>query len=109
MEMNQLELYPENVTAATQVLFVNFGAREAAYCLRLAAKLREAGIRTELYPDAVKMKKQMAYADKKGIRFVAIVGEDEIKDNSITVKNMLQGEQKTLSIDEVINLIRTSV
>lgn len=107
--MNQLELYPENVTAATQVLFVNFGAREAAYCLRLAAKLREAGIRTELYPDAVKMKKQMAYADKKGIRFVAIVGEDEIKDNSITVKNMVQGEQKTLSIDEVINLIRTSV
>jgi histidyl-tRNA synthetase len=107
--MNQLELYPENVTAATQVLFVNFGNREAAYCLRLAAALREAGIRTELYPDAVKMKKQMAYADKKGIRFVAIVGENEIKDNRITLKNMLQGEQKTLLIHEVVNHVLASV
>jgi histidyl-tRNA synthetase len=107
--MNQLELYPENVTAATQVLFVNFGDREAAYCLRLAAALREAGIRTELYPDAVKMKKQMAYADKKGIRFVAIVGENEIKDNRITLKNMLQGEQKTLLIHEVVNHVLASV
>jgi histidyl-tRNA synthetase len=107
--MNQLELYPENVTAATQVLFVNFGAREAAYCLPLAATLREGGIRTELYPDAVKMKKQMAYADKKGIRFVAIVGENEMKENRITLKNMLQGEQKTLSIDEVVNQVLASV
>lgn len=103
--MNQMNLYPENVTAATQLLFVNFGEKEAAHCLGLATFFRKSGVRTELYPDVAKMKKQMAYADKKGIRFVAMVGEDEINNNKITLKNMVSGEQQTLTPEEALSLI----
>jgi histidyl-tRNA synthetase len=103
--MNQLSLYPEDVTATTQVLFVNFGNREAQHCLQLAAKFRKKGIRTELFPDAAKIKKQMAYADKKGIKYVAVVGEDEMATNTITIKNMITGDQQTWSPSSVINMI----
>lgn len=103
--MNQMELYPDDVTAATQLLFVNFGDKEAAHCLRLAAGLRQKGIRTEIYPDAAKMKKQMSYADKKGIRFVAMVGEDEITKGLITLKNMQTGEQSAFGLDEVADVV----
>lgn len=104
--MNQLELYPVDVTAATQLLFVNFGENEVAHCLKLAASLRQKGIRTEIYPDAAKMKKQMTYADKKDIRFVAMIGEDEISQGLITLKNMQTGDQSTLEMDEVVKVIQ---
>jgi histidyl-tRNA synthetase len=85
---------------------VNFGDKEVAHCLKLASSLRQKGIRTEIYPDAAKIKKQMAYADKKEIRFVAMVGEDELSQGLITLKNMQTGEQATLALDEVVRVIK---
>ena len=100
--LNQLELYPEEVTTATQLLFINFGEAEANYCLPIADKARKAGIRTEIYPDSVKMKKQMQYANAKSIPFVAIAGETEIAEGKVMLKNMITGEQKLLVAEEVI-------
>ncbi|MBO7068628.1 MAG: histidine--tRNA ligase [Bacteroidaceae bacterium] len=100
--LNQLELYPEEVTTATQLLFVNFGETEANYCLPIAEKARKAGIRTEIYPDSVKMKKQMQYANARNIPFVAIAGESEIADAKIMLKNMLLGEQKLVTPEELV-------
>ena len=104
--MNQLNLYPNDVTSSTQLLFVNFGEQEAIYCMKIAATLRKEGIKTEVFPDADKIKKQMAYANKKNIPYVAIVGEDEVKNNLITLKNMATGEQQSLSPIELIKIIR---
>lgn len=104
--MNQLELYPKEVTATTQILFVNFGHQESAYSIKLAAKLRSAGIKAEVFPDAGKMKKQMAYADKKGIPYVAMVGENEMASQMVTLKNMVTGEQQLVSSDDLINIIQ---
>ena len=104
--LNQLALYPKEATSATRLLFVNFGEAEAAYCLPLLARIRQAGITAEIYPDASKMKKQMAYANAKDISFVAIVGENEMQTGQLTLKNMVTGEQQQLSIDEVISLVR---
>ena len=100
--LNQLDLYPEGSLKRTQLLFVNFGEKEETYLLPLIAKVRQAGIRTELYPEAAKMKKQMSYADAKQIPFVAIVGESEMEANQINLKNMLTGEQTLLTLDELI-------
>ena len=100
--LNQLELYPEEVTTATQLLFVNFGQAEADYCLPIAAKARQAGIRTEIYPDSVKMKKQMQYANARNIPFVAIAGESEMAEGKVMLKNMITGEQKLLADEEII-------
>lgn len=104
--MNQLDLYPKDVTATTTILFVNFGVREAAWCMKLAARLRGQDIKAEVYPDAVKMKKQMAYADKKGIPYVAMVGEDEMAGNMVTLKNMVSGDQQMVPVEELINIIQ---
>ena len=103
--MNQLNLYPDNVTSSTQLLFLNFGERETAHCMKIAATLRNEGIKTEVFPDADKIKKQMAYADKKNIPFVAIVGENEMTNNTISLKNMATGEQQSLSSAELIKII----
>lgn len=100
--LNQLELYPADSLKTTQLLFVNFGGKEEKYLLPLLAKVREAGIRTELYPEAAKMKKQMGYADAKKIPFVALVGETEMNDGKINLKNMLTGEQAPVTLDELI-------
>ncbi|WP_088655353.1 histidine--tRNA ligase [Geofilum rhodophaeum] len=104
--LNQLELYPEEVETASQLLFVNFGEQEAAHALILAKRLRKEGIRCELYPDTAKMKKQMTYADKKGIRYVAIMGESELKEGVLTLKDMQSGEQKTVKPEEVQRLLQ---
>lgn len=101
--LNQLDLYPEGSLKGTQLLFVNFGRTEETYLLPLIAKVRQAGIRTELYPEAAKMKKQMGYADAKKIPFVAIVGENEIAAGKINLKNMLTGEQELVSLEELID------
>ncbi len=98
--LNQLELYPQNTVDQTQLMFVNFGTKEASFCLHVAQKLREVGIRTELYPESVKMKKQMTYANNKQIPFVALVGESEIESGLITLKNMETGEQSQLSVED---------
>ena len=100
--LNQLELYPEEVTTATQLLFINFGEVETDYCLPILAKAREAGIRCEIYPDAAKMKKQMQYANQKLIPFVALAGETEMAAGKFTLKNMTSGEQMLLSPEELI-------
>ena len=90
---------------STQLICGNFGATETAYCLPLVAKARAAGIRTEIYPDAAKMKKQMSYANAKSIQYVAIAGENEIAAGKITLKNMLTGEQQLISPDEMVAII----
>ncbi len=100
--LNQLELYPADSLMTTQLMFVNFGSKEEEYLLPIIAKTRAAGIRTELYPESAKMKKQMSYADTKKIPFVALVGENEMKDGKINLKNMLTGEQSLVTLDELI-------
>ena len=86
--LNQLDAYPKDAVTSTRLLFINFGDRETAYCLPVAAKAREAGIRTEVFPDSVKMKKQMSYANAKQIPFVALAGETEMAAGKLTLKNM---------------------
>ena len=100
--LNQLELYPEAVTTATQMLFINFGPSELAYCLPFVARARRDGIRCEIYPDAAKMKKQMQYANQKQIPYVVLAGESEMAAKSFTLKNMQTGEQAMLTPDELI-------
>ncbi len=100
--LNQLELYPEAVTTATQMLFINFGPAELAYCLPFVARARRDGIRCEIYPDAAKMKKQMQYANQKQIPYVVLAGESEMAAKSFTLKNMQTGEQAMLTPDELI-------
>ena len=103
--LNQLDLYPEEAVSTTQLLFINFGEKETAYCLPIARKARERGIRTEVFPDAVKMKKQMSYANAKNIAFVALAGDNEMAEGKVTLKNMLTGEQKLLTPEELIDAI----
>ena len=100
--LNQLDLYPETVSTATQLLFINFGEAEATACLPILAKAREAGIRCEIYPDAAKMKKQMQYANAREIPFVAIVGESEMQEGKVTLKDMTTGTQQLLTPDDLV-------
>ena len=100
--LNQLDLYPKDSVTATQVLFINFGEQETAYCLSIINNVRARGIRAEIFPDSAKMKKQMAYANAKQIPFVALAGENEIKEGKLTLKNMSTGEQQMLTPEEVI-------
>lgn len=104
--LGQLDLYPQETQSGVQLLFINFGAAEAAHCLRLAAQARLAGIATEVYPDSVKMKKQMSYANAHNVPFVALVGETEMAEGRITLKNMTTGEQQSLTIEEAVNAIK---
>ena len=104
--LNQLDLYPNDALKTTQLLFVNFGDREENYLFPLISEVRKAGIRTELYPEAAKIKKQMSYADSKKIPFVAIVGETEMNEGKINLKNMLTGEQSLLTLEETIDRLQ---
>ena len=104
--LNALDAYPQDAVVGTQLLFINFGEQETAYCLPAVAKAREAGIRTEIYPDSSKMKKQMSYANAKQISFVALAGENEIAAGKLTLKNMLTGEQQLLTVEELINVVK---
>ena len=100
--LNQLDLYPKEAVNGTQLLFVNFGEAEAAYVLPVLAQVRAAGIRAEIYPDAAKMKKQMSYANAKMVPFVAIVGENEMKEGKVMLKNMASGEQSLVTPEELV-------
>lgn len=104
--LNQLELYPADTASGVDLLFINFGEAEAACCLRMARQTRAAGISTEVFPDAAKMKKQMNYANTRNIPFVALVGESEMAAGTIALKNMTTGEQSTCTLDEVIARIK---
>ncbi|MBQ8454883.1 MAG: histidine--tRNA ligase [Bacteroidaceae bacterium] len=99
--LNHLELYPEAVTTATQVLFINFGEKETDYSLPIISQLRGQGIRCEIYPDASKMKKQMQYANQKGIPFVIMTGETEMAEGKVMLKNMTTGEQKLVAQEDI--------
>ena len=103
--LNQLDLYPEAVTTATQVLFINFGEKETDYSLPIVASLRKQGIRCEIYPDSSKMKKQMQYANQKAIPFVAMTGETEMQAGKVMLKNMTTGEQKLVSPEELASCV----
>lgn len=103
----QTDNFPEAVEEQTQLLFVNFGEREVNYILPLLGKLRKNGVNSELYPDTVKMKKQMGYADSLSIPFVALVGDSEMQENKITLKNMGNGEQQKLTFEEMLSLLKS--
>lgn len=104
--LNQLDLYPKDTISSTEVIFINFGEKETAYCLPLLKELRANGIRSEIYPEAAKMKKQMTYADNKKIPFVAIVGETEMNDNKVMLKNMDTGEQNLIAKEDLLKRVK---
>ena len=104
--LNALDCYPKDAVNGTQLLFINFGDKETAYCLPAVAKAREAGIRTEIFPDASKMKKQMSYANAKQIPFVVLAGENEMAEGKLTLKNMLSGDQQLVTIEELISIVK---
>ena len=103
--MNQLELYPQEAMQTTKVMFVNFGEKEAMHSLQIIGELRTAGISAELFPSSDKMKKQMGYANNKAIPFVAIIGEQEMNDGTVALKNMVTGEQKNVTTEELIGIL----
>ncbi len=104
--LNQLDLYPKETITGTELLFINFGEKETNYCMPIARLARKAGIRTEMYADSVKMKKQMSYANALNIPFVALAGENELNEGKVTLKNMVTGEQKLLTPDELVEELR---
>ena len=104
--LDALGLLPELSGKSTRVLFANFGEKESAYCLLLLKRLRSEGINSEIYPDVVKMKKQMQYADRKSVEFVLLVGENEMNTNTITVKNMFDGSQKMMTFEQLLLIIK---
>jgi histidyl-tRNA synthetase len=104
--LNTLDLYPKDSLTTTQVLFINFGEKETAYCLPIINKVRNNGIRAEIFPDAAKMKKQMSYANAKQIPFVVLAGENEMNAGKITLKNMETGEQALMTPDELIDALK---
>ena len=104
--LNALDLYPKDSLNTTQVLFINFGEKETAYCLPIIAQVRQTGIRAEIYPDSAKMKKQMSYANAKQIPFVVLAGESEMAAQKVTLKNMETGDQQLVTTEELVNAIR---
>ena len=105
--LNALDCYPKDAVNGTQLLFINFGEKETAYCLPAVAKAREAGIRTEIFPDSSKMKKQMSYANAKQIPFVVLAGENEMAEGKFTLKNMLTGNQQLVTTEELIDVVKS--
>ncbi len=104
--LTELNAFPEGLEQAARVMFINFGTAEQAACIGIAARLRAEGIGTLIYPDAAKMKKQMDFANRKAVPFVAFVGESEMRDGTVTLKNMADGSQQTLSVDQMIAVLR---
>jgi histidyl-tRNA synthetase len=104
--LNALDCYPKDAVNGTQLLFINFGDKETAYCLPAVAKARAAGIRTEIFPDSSKMKKQMSYANAKQIPYVVLAGENEMAEGKLTLKNMQSGEQQLVNIEELIDIVK---
>lgn len=106
--LNQLNLYPDSVSSSVKVIFANFGEKEAAASAKMVKLLREEGVSAELYPDAAKMKKQMGYADSQNIRFVAMIGESELEEGSINLKDMNTGTQEKLTPEALIEKLKNA-
>jgi len=104
--LEELDLFPETITTNVEVLFINFGEAEALFSLKAIKELRNKGIKAELYPDTSKMKKQMNYANKRNIPFVVLVGEEELKKDIYTLKNMHSGKQESLSLSHLIAALK---
>lgn len=104
--LNQLELYPADISASVKVLFVNFGDKEASRAEKIINELRHAGVSSQLYPDASKLKKQMNYANAEGIQYVAIIGDEELADGTVTLKDMNTGEQQKVSPEKLIEILK---
>lgn len=104
--LNGLDLYPKEAVNGTRLLFINFGEKETAYCLPVVKACRAAGINTEMYPDKAKMKKQMGYANAKAIPFVVLAGDNEMAENKVTLKNMETGEQKLVTTEDLIAIVK---
>ena len=100
--LTELDAFPKDLAQAATVLFINFGPAEQAACIRAAAQLRAEGVATLVYPEAAKMKKQMDYANRKGVPFVAFIGESELQNGTVTLKNMTDGSQQTMTVDEMV-------
>ena len=105
MVLEELNLFPDHVAASTQVLFINFGDNEALYATQAVSQLRDRGIAAELYPDPAKMGKQMTYADKRGIPYVVLAGTDEINNQRYTLKNLSDGQQKSVTLQELVDIL----
>lgn len=103
--LTQLDLYPKETASGAKVLFINFGEKEAVQCLAFARELRSKGISTEVYPDSAKMKKQMNYANAHNVPYVAFIGETELAENKLTLKNMTTGEQTLLTVEEAVKVL----
>lgn len=106
--LNQLELYPESVTNSVKVLFANFGEKEAATAARIVKLLHEEGVSAELYPDNAKMKKQLGYADSEKIPYVALIGESELEEGTVNLKNMVSGTQEKLTPEALVERLKNS-
>ena len=106
--LEELELFPETITKSVEVLFINFGDKEALFSLNAIKKLRERGINSELYPESAKMKKQMNYANRRNIPHVVLVGEQEMETNSYTLKEMATGKQENVSLEILLEKIKQS-
>ena len=104
--MDELNCFPEDIDQNIQVMLVNFGEQESIFCLPILKKIRENGISSELYPSSSKLKKQMIYANKKNVEFVVMIGEDEMSSGRILVRNMEDGTQKDMTINEFISKIK---
>jgi histidyl-tRNA synthetase len=107
--LEQLNLFPESICTSSDILFTNFGENEALFALNIARSLREKGIKAEVYPDSAKLKKQMNYANDKQIKFVALIGENEMKENKVSLKNMESGEQVLVEINDLENVIKQAI
>lgn len=105
--LNTLSLYPDSTHSGSKIIFINFGQNECRECIKHINKLRKAGIAAEIYPEMAKMKKQLAYADTAKIPYVALVGETEMANNCITLKNMIEGSQESLTIEQVIEKLKS--
>ena len=103
--LDQLKLFPEELSSQTDVLFVNFGEKESLFAQKTARTLREKGVKAEVYPDNAKLKKQMNYANDRHIRFVVLAGEEEIRQNEVSLKDMLTGEQQSIPVEEIVSRI----
>ena len=103
--MDELNLFPKDIDISSRVLFVNFGEVESEFCLSLVKKLRDNNINSELYPSAEKIKKQMNYANNKGVQYVVMIGEDEMKSGKLSIKNMQTGDQEKMNISELIKIL----
>ena len=104
--LEELELFPENISSIVELMLINFGENEALYCLKLLKKLRENAVSAELYPSAAKLKKQLQYADSKNVKYVLMVGEKEIESEIYTLKNMVDGSQKSLTLNELVLIFK---